>query len=600
MMLGGATTSNPNGDYVVPDSPSDGISSLSFSPNNRYLVSGSWDKCVRCHEVAVQDGGFGGASPQINAQFRAQITHDEPVLCAGFSDDATVLSGGCDGVAKAWRLGDARGTAVGKHDAPIKSIFAVNMMGPLVLTGSWDKTIRFWDPRQLRQVSQLALLDRCYGVDVRDTLMVVATADRKIAIYDLAQVAQGNTQPFRTDESTLRHQTRCVSTFPNRDGFAVGSIEGRVAIHHIKDVARNFAFKCHRDQQDARAGQPATCNIFSVNSIAFHALGTFATAGSDGIYNFWDKDSKQRLMAFKPGGNSISCATFNPAGNLYAYGLSYDWSRGSENYNPQTRNDIMLHYVKKEEIQQRKKHAPTEFVVTLWVDGVSSVRNADVLDKSDPYVEVSVKGPKGWEQTQRSRTRVNSSSPIWVPGERFEFAVDGEASLLIRVMDSDTFTPDDPLAYCVCEAGARGRLELQTLDPRDNKALPGVVRGRVRFDKASDAPAIVEHVVAENQRYVPGRSWGARNLMIGDPGPWVCDQQAGRSLSGVAPEVPEGYKVVSDWGYVTPKERSDGWEYAVHFGASFRDEKSPATFVRRRMWVRRLARAYLVDDDIII
>jgi WD40 repeat protein len=37
-------------------------------------------------------------------------------------------------------------------------------------------------------------------------------------------------------------------------------------------------------------------DIYSVNSIKFHPIhGTFATAGGDGTYNFWDKDSKQRL-----------------------------------------------------------------------------------------------------------------------------------------------------------------------------------------------------------------------------------------------------------------------------------------------------------------
>jgi hypothetical protein len=42
----------------------------------------------------------------------------------------------------------------------------------------------------------------------------------------------------------------------------VGSIEGRVAVHHVEEAlqAKNFTFKCHRDGND----------IYSVNSIAFH------------------------------------------------------------------------------------------------------------------------------------------------------------------------------------------------------------------------------------------------------------------------------------------------------------------------------------------
>ena len=96
-------------------------------------------------------------------------------------------------------------------------------------------------------------------------------------------------------------------------------------------------------------------NIYAVNHIAFHHYGTFATAGADGIFNFWDKDSKQRLMAFKKGTQPISCSCFSPNGAMYAYAYSYDWSKGAEHHNPATPNSILIHAVKKDEIQQRSK-----------------------------------------------------------------------------------------------------------------------------------------------------------------------------------------------------------------------------------------------------
>ena len=55
-----------------------------------------------------------------------------------------------------------------------------------------------------------------------------------------------------------------------------------MAVHHVqeRDNSKNFAFKCHRENQD----------IYAVNCITFHpTYGTFATTGSDGTYNFWDK-----------------------------------------------------------------------------------------------------------------------------------------------------------------------------------------------------------------------------------------------------------------------------------------------------------------------
>ncbi len=44
----------------------------------------------------------------------------------------------------------------------------------------------------------------------------------------------------------------------------VGSIEGRVAVQHIDDAqqAKNFTFKCHRDNND----------IYAVNAISFHPV----------------------------------------------------------------------------------------------------------------------------------------------------------------------------------------------------------------------------------------------------------------------------------------------------------------------------------------
>ncbi len=159
--------------------------------------------------------------------------------------------------------------------------------------------------------------------------------------------------PFREFSSPLKFQSRCLSVFPDKTGFALGSIEGRVAISHVEQkdlkyssshcfhppvpspfalrltedvravpcVRKNFAFKCHRH------GTNGT-EVYAVNSIAFHEkYGTFATAGSDGGYVFWDKDSKQRLKLFNRMAQPITSSNFNKDGNIYAYAVGYDWSK---------------------------------------------------------------------------------------------------------------------------------------------------------------------------------------------------------------------------------------------------------------------------------
>lgn len=158
--------------------------------------------------------------------------------------------------------------------------------------------------------------------------MVVATAEKHVMIYNLTNP----TVVYKQTVSPLKWQTRVVSCFTNANGFAIGSIEGRVGIHYVEDkdasyvlslafltARQNFSFKCHRDDEKK--------NVFAVNDISFHPNGTFSTAGADGGFNFWDKDAKCRLKPFPLTSQPISCTAFNKNGSIFAYASSYDWSK---------------------------------------------------------------------------------------------------------------------------------------------------------------------------------------------------------------------------------------------------------------------------------
>lgn len=179
-------------------------------------------------------------------------------------------------------------------------------------------------------------------MDVKHPVMVIGTGgsdlDRNLLLYDLSRLGPNMTPTTVLSQSNapLKKQYRCVSIFPDKSGYAIGSIEGRVAIWYIdpSQQSKNFAFKCHRDK-DLKS-------IYSVNAISFHPkFHTLSTAGGDGKWNFWDKDSKQRLKATNAvmcGQNRplpITCSGFNNTGELFAYGVSYDWyvlNRSAINY----------------------------------------------------------------------------------------------------------------------------------------------------------------------------------------------------------------------------------------------------------------------------
>lgn len=89
-----------------------------------------------------------------------------------------------------------------------------------VVTGSWDKTLKCWDPRgasgqERTLVGTYAQPERVYSLSLFSNRLVVATAGRHVNIYDLRNMSQ----PEQRRESSLKYQTRCVRCYPNGTGI---------------------------------------------------------------------------------------------------------------------------------------------------------------------------------------------------------------------------------------------------------------------------------------------------------------------------------------------------------------------------------------------
>ncbi|OCK93999.1 WD40 repeat-like protein [Cenococcum geophilum 1.58] len=324
-LFGGGSTTNTassstqgdtSKDVDIKQPPEDSISDLAFSPQADYLAVASWDKKVRIYEINSSGQSEGKALFEMGG----------PVLSCAWSKDGTkVVGGSTDKTAKILDLTSGKQEQVAAHDDTIRCVKMIQVGGnDMVVTGSWDKKIRYWDLRQQVPVGQIECQERVYTMDTRDQLLVVGTAERHIHTINLASPDR----IYKTIPSPLKWQTRVVSCFTDATGFAVGSIEGRCAIQYVedKDTGLNFSFKCHRQQDPT---QRDVAKVYSVNAISFHPVhGTFSTAGSDGTFHFWDKDAKHRLKGYPEVGGSITATAFNSTGNIFAYAVSYDWSKG--------------------------------------------------------------------------------------------------------------------------------------------------------------------------------------------------------------------------------------------------------------------------------
>lgn len=189
----------------------------------------------------------------------------------------------------------------------------------------------------------MQLPERCYDMDIANSLLAVATAERKVCIIDL----NNPTTIFKTVDTTLKWQTRSIACFPDAKGVAIGTIEGRSSIINIdtNDQSLNFTFKCHRVDN----------KVYAVNAIDFHpSYGTLVTCGNDCTYSIWDKNAKQRLKSATNVGAPITCCAFSPNGQYLAYGVGYDWSQGFE-HAKNVKNAVYLNRVNDSEVKPKPK-----------------------------------------------------------------------------------------------------------------------------------------------------------------------------------------------------------------------------------------------------
>eukprot|EP01104_Vermistella_antarctica_P017780 TRINITY_DN636_c0_g2_i1.p1 TRINITY_DN636_c0_g2~~TRINITY_DN636_c0_g2_i1.p1 ORF type:complete len:331 (+),score=59.08 TRINITY_DN636_c0_g2_i1:212-1204(+) len=321
-------------EFTLPSPPTDGVSNVTFSPSDSLLLASSWDTSVRLYDVSS------------NA-IRTQYNHKAAVLDCCFADNTTAFSGGVDKTVQSYDFNTSTQIKLGEHDAPVKCLQYCASEGILV-SGSWDQTVRLWDSRQSHACVQSASQPgKVYALGMAQNTLVVGTSGRHINIWDIRKM----NEPQQSRTSSLRFQTRTLAAFPDATGYAVGSVEGRVAIEYFDPSPagqkKKYAFKCHRRKENGVE------NIYPVNTIAFHPVfGTFCTGGGDGIVSVWDGANKKRLFECHRFQTSIASTAFNADGTLLAIAVSYTYEEGEREH---PADSIIIRNVAEKEVKPKPK-----------------------------------------------------------------------------------------------------------------------------------------------------------------------------------------------------------------------------------------------------
>ncbi|XP_042893725.1 mitotic checkpoint protein BUB3-like [Penaeus japonicus] len=370
-------------EFRLKNTPSDCIQSVKFGPSSsQFLLVASWDKSVRLYDVVNNNMRlqYQHTGPVLDCCFQREFigegskplisTQTQSLWCVEFyqrqcyhEPDSNIWDPGprVTTEAGAQLLYNDRhsrrltspaavvsGSYLRKGCARIPSVFSRLTSAHLDILGESITTIACAAEHQ-PPVSSLPFSRQENQLPGNYWLPPLA----KLLVRMHHKITQGSENmgfAQQRRESSLKYQTRCIQCFPNKQGYVVSSIEGRVAVEYLDPSPevqkKKYAFKCHRLKEDGIE------KIFPVNAISFHnGYNTFATGGSDGYVNIWDGFNKKRLCQFHRYPTSISSLCFSNDGNTLAIACSYMYEQ--EEIDPMPEDCIFIRRVTDQETKPK-------------------------------------------------------------------------------------------------------------------------------------------------------------------------------------------------------------------------------------------------------
>lgn len=279
--------------------PNDTPNDIAFNPIHDYFSVSSWDGSLRLY-----------SSPSLDHKLLVQ--ENKPILCTAFDNTGNICFGGTsEGKIIINELQTSKTMNIDAHSSAIKSLKSFNN---LIISGSFDRTIKFWDLRTPAPIHTINAPERVYAMDVGKDSLVVATATNKIISYDLLNNCQE-----KQITTKLYWQIRTIHAKEDGDTVLIGGVEGKLEILS-KFTSKSNVVKLHRIKDD----------IYPINFCStIPSKNIIATGGGDSKIILFDKNTHNKIFD-KTFSSPVTCGSFNRNGTYFAYGIGYDWSKGYE------------------------------------------------------------------------------------------------------------------------------------------------------------------------------------------------------------------------------------------------------------------------------
>ncbi|KAI5956445.1 BUB3 [Candida jiufengensis] len=301
-------SNNYNSEFVELTTPAglDIISDLKFNnnPNDSRLLASSWDNQILLYDCKSFINHL-HEPPTTDPLVEFKLS--ETPLSLLYTESNIPVVGLLDGSVKEIdfeniNLGPNMGQNIDENDfqSGINNL-KVGSNGTIIAS-SFNGQLQVIDSKLQKPINVIKNKRKIITMETSNKYLILGLTGNILEIYDSNNLQK----PIETREIGLKYQITDIKVFPNQQGFAVSSIDGRVSIETFNNTDNNteiqesYVFKSHRHYDPATE----TDIVYPINSITFNKPTSYSnntllyTAGSDGFICLWDIKKRKRLKQY--------------------------------------------------------------------------------------------------------------------------------------------------------------------------------------------------------------------------------------------------------------------------------------------------------------